>query len=254
MMAALVVWLAMTIAPVFAEDGWNSVKSTHFVISYRGAPADFCEQVAGEAERCYDRITDDLGFLRYDFWLWDNRARIFIFDNAQQYQSSASGLPAWSAGAAIPQEKTIYAFYGKNNFFEHILPHEIGHIIFREFVGFQNRAVPQWLDEGAAEYQERNTMARPYLAAYVGRAGRLIPLTQLSAISPHQLTDRATVELFYAEAVGVIDFLIKRYGKDSFVQFCRSLRDMRDLDRALSYSYSISGVADLDKRWQEYLK
>ncbi|MCX5706723.1 MAG: hypothetical protein NTW13_03560 [Candidatus Omnitrophica bacterium] len=39
----------------------------------------------------------------------------------------------------------------------------MSHIIFREFVGFNNPAVPLWLEEGVASYQEKSK----YLTARV---------------------------------------------------------------------------------------
>ena len=35
-----------------------------------------------------------------------------------------------------------------------LLPHELGHIIFREFIGLESNC-PSWLDEGVAMYQEK---------------------------------------------------------------------------------------------------
>lgn len=246
-----VLFLLAALVPASAGD-WNEAKSTHFVVYYHNAPADFCQKVLQEAERNYEKITDDLGFLRFDFWLWDNRARIYIYDDAGQYRAE-SGMPAWSGGAALPRDKVINAYYGIDGFFERVLPHEIGHIIFREFVGFDNPSVPLWLDEGAASYQERSAAALRMLPELV-RSGRVIPLRQLSMMQPHAMTDGGQVRQFYVEAVGIIDYLIRSQGKETFVFFCRSLRDMKEFDKALSYAYSIRGADELEKRWMAELK
>lgn len=255
-MAALWACLFFCAAPAYGgqePDLGNTVKGTHFVVHYRAAPEAFAQRVLSEAEQDYEKITDGLGFLRSDFWLWDNRANIFVCDDAQQYQALA-GMPAWSAGASLAKEKVVYVFQGKDNLFESVLPHELGHIIFREFVGFDNPAVPLWLDEGAASYQQERVNFRPVLEALIRKRGGLIPLEELGTLKPHEMADREAVEQFYAEAASVIDFLIRSYGKDDFVVFCRSLRDTRDLDRALSYSYSIRGLRELDAKWQAYVQ
>jgi hypothetical protein len=253
MMRRAALWLFCACMPVsaMAAEGWNTYNSTHFIISYHHAPNDFIERISREAENSYSQITDNLGFLRFDFWLWDDRAQIYVYDDAQEYQVSMNA-PAWSAGAAVPRDKMVYTFYGREGFFEHVLPHEIGHIIFREFVGFDNAGIPLWLDEGVASYQEKETF-RALLAEYVRASKQLLPLSGLFGIDPHQV-GYAQAQLYYAEAVGVIDFLIKNYGKDDFVRFCRSLRDTHSLDRALSSTYAIAGVAELNRQWQEFLK
>ncbi len=237
----------------FATGRWFEEKTTHFVIYYRGAKDSFLYNLIDKAEDYYDRIADDLGFRRFDFWLWDNRAKIYIYDDAEQYQQETR-QPAWSAGCASPQQKTIYTYPNAQGFFDKVLPHEMGHIIFREFVGFDNPAVPVWLEEGVASYQElkRDSGVRMQLKAAVAR-NKFIPLEMLKNMSPQLMPDTEAVALFYLEAAGAVDFLIKEYGKDSFVLFCQELRDKRVFDRALTYAYPLRDIKDFDDAWQHYI-
>ncbi|MBU1125749.1 MAG: hypothetical protein KKC84_06965 [Candidatus Omnitrophica bacterium] len=236
------------------EDSWQSHKSTHFVILYRHAPEQFIKQLVDSAEDYYNRIADDLGFTRFNFWLWDNRAKIYIYDNAQEYKAH-SGQPAWSAGYARIRQKAIYTFVSAQGFFDTILPHEMGHIIFREFVGFYNRAVPLWLDEAVASYQQKS---RYLLDADVKvknalRQGNFLSLSSLQSMMPKDEA-HSTVELFYAESFSLLQFLMKEFGKDSFVLFCQNLRDKKDLDRALASAYPYSNLAALEEAWKTYLR
>jgi len=244
--------LVFTQFPAAAQaQQWNTSKSTHFVVYYKNAPQEFIEDVKDKAEGYYQDITSALGFLRFDFWLWDNRASIYIYDNADDYQSG-TGQPAWSAGASMPRDKVIYAFLTEDGFFNITLPHEIGHIIFREFVGFDNPAVPLWIDEGVAAYQEamqKGGLRGSLETAF--RQGRLMPLVELGRVNPHNMADTAQVELFYAESVSVINYLIRHFGKDDFVSFCQALRDRRDLEKALSYAYSLKSIRELENGWRK---
>jgi hypothetical protein len=242
--------------PAFAKpaENWNTSKSTHFIVSFKSAPEKFIEEIISRAENYYDKIADNLGFTRFNFWLWDNRAKIYIYDNADDYRVS-TGQPAWSVGAARAQEKLIYTFPYAQGFFETVLPHEMGHIIFREFVGFDNFAVPIWLDEGVASYQQ--TAQYPLALQQAKKAaanGTLNSLEKLTAINPQSITDIASVQLYYAEAISIVDYLIKEFGKDNFVLFCQDLRDKRDLQRAISSVYPFSNLQEFDQAWQKYLK
>ncbi len=62
------------------------------------------------------------------------------------------------------------------------------------------------------------------------------------------------VKLFYMEAINIVDFLFKEYGKNNFVLFCQNLRDKKDLARALSSTYPISSIQELDTLWQHSLE
>ncbi len=234
-------------------DEWQVVKSTHFVVFFQKAPERFVQELLDQAERYYDRIADNMGLRRYNFWLWDNRALLYIHDDSSAYQR-ATGQPAWSGGFAIPRQKTVHTFPYARGFFETTLPHELGHIIFREFVGFDNRSIPFWLDEGVASYQEADYSAGQSLVRDAFRRGVFINLQMLGSINPKLLADTRSVHLFYAEAVSVVDFLVKRYGKESFVLFCQNLRDKQSFDRALAATYPLENTAALDEEWQRHMK
>ena len=235
-------------------EKWNTLKSTHFIIYYKNAPQEFLDKLTKKAEEDYDKIADALGFRRYDFWLWDNRAKIYIYDDANAYQL-ATGQPIWSAGAAIPKEKIIHAFLNEKGVFDTVLLHEMGHIIFREFVGFDNMSIPLWLDEGVASYQESGR--RQIMEILIKQAiknNSLMDLEKLSSIDIGILQDASSINLFYAESLSVIDYLIKEFGSDNFVLFCQGLRDKKDLEGAIRYAYPFSDMKELNLAWQKYLK
>ena len=250
-------WVFLFLSSLSAndQDKWQVFKSTHFLIYYNNAPESFISKISDKSEEYYNKIAEDLGFSRLDFWIWDDRAKIYIYDNAGDYHRD-TGEPLWSQGATLPGHKVIYAFVDAKNFLETTLPHEIGHIIFREFVGFNNRAIPLWLEEGVASYQEKSRHA---FANQVIRAAMVnnefIDLRELSLSQTYPRGGSIdSVGLFYAESFSVIDFLIKKFSRDSFVSFCRYLRDRRDLDSTLSLNYNFTNLAELDQAWQRYIK
>ena len=236
-----------------ANEAWQTAKSTHFIVYYKNAPEDFIRRLSENAESDYDRIAEEFGFTRYKFWLWDDRARIYVHDGAEEYQT-ATGMPAWSGGFAEPQQKVIHTFVYAQNFFETVLAHEMGHIIFREFVGYLNFAVPRWLDEGVATHQEKSqyALARPLLQNAM-REGKLVPLSQLETMGPQLALSSDAARLFYLESYSAIDFLITQYCKDAFVTFCQNLRDKRNLERAIASAYPFGTFEEFDLAWQSYI-
>ncbi len=235
------------------EVKWNSEKSTHFIIYYKKAPPEFIKQLTEKCEEYYNKIADNLGFMRFNFWLWDNRAKVYIYDDAKDYQDS-TGYPGWSGGCAIASQKKIQTFPYAHNFFDTILPHEMGHIVFREFVGYDNHAVPLWLEEGVATYQEdyKRSMSGWAVKEAI-RKGNFMDLEKLNSFSPKLEKDDSKVSLFYSESVSVVDYLIKEFGKDKFVLFCQNLRDKKNFTRAVASTYPFSNIKELDSAWQRYL-
>lgn len=250
----ILIFLILLPTGLAETDKWHIYRSTHFIIHYRHAEEGFIDRLIERSEDYYNKITDDLGFRRYNFWLWDNRAKIYIYDDSQSYQA-ATGQPGWSSGCAVVGDKIIHTFPNARGFFDTILPHELSHIIFREFVGFDNSAVPIWLDEGVASYQEklRRQAANKVVKEAIGK-GSFFNLEQLSHLNPQSMQDTEQVNLFYAEALSVVDYLIKEFGKDNFVLFCQKLRDNKNLENAMRYSYPFKDVQSLDRQWQDYLR
>jgi len=235
-------------------DDWQITKSTHFIVYYKNAQEDFLERLIERAEDYYNKIADDLGFRRYNFWLWDNRAKIYIYDNAQDYQA-ATGQPSWSSGCAKVKEKVISTFPYAQRFFDTILPHEMGHVVFREFVGFDNYAIPLWLEEGVSSYQEKimRLMVNKLVKEAIDK-GTFMSLEKLSNFNPQLSQDSELVKLFYVESLSIINYLIKEFGSDNFVFFCQNLRDKKNLEAAFRSAYQFSNIQELEQAWRRFLK
>ncbi|MBI5873524.1 MAG: hypothetical protein HZB36_05210 [Candidatus Omnitrophica bacterium] len=238
---------------LFAED-FQEEKSTHFIIYHRDIPKEFVNTVIEYAERYYDELNEKLGFTRYDYWTWDKRAKIYLYPDQDSF-TKATGQPAWAGGAAAYDQKTIWAFPREAGFFDSLLPHEIGHIVFREVIG-GSRRVPLWLEEGVASYLEQaKRFGSEKLILNAMENNTFIPLKELSSIDSHSLRQNSDVTLFYAEAVNIMNFLIEKFGSRTFNEFCRKIKDGKSFDDALAYAYfDIRSTEGLSELWENHLR
>jgi hypothetical protein len=237
-----------------AEQKWNEHRSAHFVIYYRSIPMDFIKTVERAAEDHYQEIAKGLGFRREESWLSENRARIFIYEDLDDYKTGAMQYQ-WSHGAAFAAEKTIRTFPAAHGFFDSTLPHEMGHIILREFIGLEPE-VPLWFEEGVAMYQEK---AKRFGANRVVKNavenGEFIPLKQLTNMRLYSDSPPQTLELFYAESASVVYYMISQLGEHNFVRFCRALKDGKSFTDALKDVYvRFRNLDDLNRSWLNYLE
>ncbi|MDP2939398.1 MAG: peptidase MA family metallohydrolase [Candidatus Omnitrophota bacterium] len=237
----------------FAKE-WNSHRSSHFLVYYKKAPEDFIDEVIETAEEYYRSITSDLGFTRFDEWSWDERAKIYIYDDLDEYVK-ATNQPSWSGGSASYSEKRINTYPHASGFFDTLLPHELAHIIFREFVGLRTN-LPLWLDEGVASCQEK---AKRWGSAKVVKKAiadkKFIPLTELEKVSLRSSQDKDLVELFYAESANIVYFLLTEFNRYNFVDFCKALKEGKKFDEALHKGYPrFDNLEDLNRAWISYLE
>lgn len=233
-------------------EKWNEFKKQHFIIYYQNAPTSFVEAVEESAERYYSRICSDIGFHRYDSWTFDDRASIYIYDNAEHYKTS--GAAEWSHGIASPKNKVIHTFPTAHGFFDSTLPHELGHIIFREYIGYKT-IIPIWFEEGIAMYQEQ---AKRWGAHDIVKTaienGDFMSLTELSAMKLGKGTQQNMVNLFYAESASIVNYMITELGEYRFKNFCRKLEEGSSFEWALETVYvRFKNIEELNKSWEKFL-
>ncbi len=241
-------------AEVIDTGTWKVEKSEHFIIYSRTASAEYVAEVLSKAETYYNSITEELGFTRFDkFWTWENRAIIYLFTDADEYKKITNN-PGWSGAGTNVYERKIYTFVNMKNFFDVILPHEIGHIVFREFIGHA-KPLPLWLDEGVASYLERAQRAdRLKTAKGLVRTKLLMQIKELETVNKMYLL--IMPDIFYAESASIIEFLIRTYGKERFIEFMRNLRDLRNdqsWEVAVKESYGFQSIDELNARWMNFL-
>ena len=250
----LVLMLAL-VSPALARDpSWEVERSRHFLIHYiRGEK--FVEQVRYRAEEYYRTITEDLGFSKINnVWLWDRRTKIYIYPSRMAYVRG-TGSPAWTAGRAAWDLRSIYTYAGSAEFLESVLPHELTHLIFIEFMGSQEK-VPLWLHEGVAQWQDRDArrVALP-MARELAKRGRLTPLATLMEVDVRGERNVGKVLAFYAQAVSLVAYLVEEQGAVRFREFCGHVRDDKTIADALRFTYprSVRSIEVLEAKWRAWL-
>jgi len=268
----------VTIVSVCLSQEWGELKGDHFIVHYM-ADRRFARDVIHKAEGYYKRIATDLGYPRYsEFWTWDNRVKIYLYPDHKTYLA-ASSRPSWSHGMARYDTKEILSYAWGQGFLETLLPHELAHLIFRDFVGFTGE-IPQWLDEGVAQWAEtgRRELARKAIRILHDKR-KLFSLKDMISLDVRGIKSEDTVvvnsirpqrdggsalslggnefvDTYYMQAVSLIDFLIQRFGATDFTRFCRELRDGESLDEALRSTYSahIRNLNELENKWMKFVE
>ncbi|OPX28001.1 MAG: hypothetical protein B1H08_06725 [Candidatus Omnitrophica bacterium 4484_171] len=270
--------LCSVLLSVFAfstEKGPKEIKGKHFIVYYYAGSEGFANEVLTKAEEYYVSIAKDLGYERYsEFWLWDKRVKIYIYPDHESYLK-ASSMPYWSHGMADYRNKVIMSYLRGKGFITSILPHEMTHLMFRDFVGFTGE-IPLWLDEGVAQWEEKAKRNMNYIIKDAFRKKIVLSLHDMMKMDIRNikgddkiyvrytkdgdtplilvLTGKNLINLYYVEAVSLVGFLIKKYGSKKFTSFCRELRYGKSVEAALRAVYSsyFTTLDGLEKEWKKY--
>ena len=257
-LGVVMVCAVLALSSTADAEPWRVTSSQHFRVFYL-EDAAFAAAVAEWGEHYYTQITLDLGLqhvVKRDWapWLWERRCRIYLYPSREAYLR-ATRAPQWSGGMVHYRQRAVYSFLGAPAFLDKTLPHELAHIVFREFVGFDNARVPRWLDEGVAQYAENGRREESLELMQHGVAqGISLSLPQLQQV-PLSHASGGVAQLFYAQAVTLVHFFLEQYGSRRFLDFCRNLRDGQPIDRALSFatSGSVRSLADFEAAWQQFI-
>ena len=233
---------------------WEETKSRHFIISHVDQ-STFAREVSEAAEKHYSTIADSLGIQRFnDYWLWDKRAKIYLYPDRQAYLK-ATKAPRWSSGKADYASRTIYSYGNSSGFINGLLPHELTHLLFREFT--KNEAsVPLWIHEGIAQWHEKDKPPNNYELRILSDNGLLTPLNKLNQLDIRKSKSHNQARKFYAQSYSLTSYLIDEYGMEKFKALCRALRDGKKVEEALlfTYSTSFSSIEEFEQGWLESLK
>jgi hypothetical protein len=240
-----------------AEKDLRQLRAEHFIINYdEDVSVDYVYEVKNISEDLYRIITQEFRLVRNEFWLGENRAKIFIAKNQDDYLSRFN-CPSWSSACVDYKEKLIYTYPNQEKF-NSILVHELTHIIFREYVGMDK--LPLWLDEGIAAYMEEKH-SKPRLKRDVSPVGRAIKdnsyirVSDLNKITFSDIKgkDQDYVNLFYLESFSIVSFLIEKYSMDSFSQVSYFLRKGHSCQQAIYKAiYSLRTWEDLEAQWKKF--
>jgi len=234
---------------------WAEIKSEHFIVFYV-TNKKFAKDVSKKSEHYYNRIASELGYQRYSgFWTWDNRVKIYIHPDKASYLK-ASDQPEWSEGVANYTDKEISSYAWSEGFLDALLPHELAHLIFRDYVGFKGE-VPLWLDEGVAQWMEPHKRKLvKQVVARLADEGKLMSLRRMMTLDIRQKGSEELVSAYYVQAMSLVSFLIREYSAARFTNFCRQLRDGKSIEASLTFAYPtyLRSLEDLEKAWVQDIR
>jgi hypothetical protein len=235
---------------LLAQDA-KELKSDHFIIMYTNESNDSVYKVKDDAEYLFRKITDEFGVMRTTLWTWDNRTRIHIAKDRNDY-TSRFNCPSWSAACVDSYNRLIYTYPNQERF-SVILAHELTHIIFREYIGY-NR-LPLWLDEGMASFMEyKDTYQASGIMAYtkeIIKQGGYIPFAQINTM--YSLSGFTDTSLFYNQSFSMVYFLIKRFSREDYGTFLSYLKQGNSLEDSLRKAFPlITDMKNFEEAWKKF--
>jgi len=248
--ATFVFFLIIFSSHAYAQNA-KELRSEHFIITYPSDAEGYVYKIKDDAEYFYRKITQEFGLIRDKLWSWDERTRILIAKDKDEYLKNFS-CPSWSTACVDYRSRIIYT-YPMQKDFSSILLHELTHIIFREYIGYNQ--MPLWLDEGMATYLEfRDTAQCRILVATTKKlieGNKYIKFKDINSM--YSIKSDVDTSLFYTQSFSMVYFLKERFGRDDFAEFLSALHSGSTVDEALSKAFRvIENTESFELYWKKF--
>lgn len=177
----------------------------------------------------FDKANQSIAFLQQDTGVTvDQQVSILIYASHDDLmQALAVGSQEWTGGQNFPDYGVVVIGVEPSNLdwglgaTTHELTHQVIHQKVRGPLG--DLSLTRWMDEGLAVYYENPGKVDVQFQGPLRRAiqnDTLMPLRSLSSFP----ADPAAANLAYGESWSVVDFIIRRYGKEKLAALLQEFK------------------------------
>jgi tetratricopeptide (TPR) repeat protein len=231
---------------------WQKLESKRFVVYHHNEK--MARLVLQSAEYYLDRLLGNMSLPASV--LWEEKCPIYIFRDKKAYRAN-SGQAEWSGGVSSVTSRggklvsqKIRTYQTAPKLLNSVLPHELAHLVFMKSISY-TRKWPLVLHEGVAVYNElafRRSYYRRVINTHLGTE-TTVPLKEILAMKKYP----AKPDLFYAQGLSLIEYLMAARGKEAFRQFSLEV-DRLGLAGALEKHYGFKSYEEMDRLWKAWGK
>ena len=159
-----------------------------------------------------------------------------------------SGLTVYDSSGRRPRNIRISMYGTLNEIMFDVLPHEIGHAVIRDGLGFR---LPLWADEGLCSTLESDVSLRRLQAHLFGKlkAEQGIP-TNVILMSR---TYRGDPGVFYSQAVSLTRWLLYLGDASDYLDLHRTYRQTGTWTGSLKTVYGFDSIAEMQNDWLKWV-
>jgi hypothetical protein len=224
-----------------------SYRTTNFVVQ---APTPQIAQQVGQWAEHY-RKEKAMLWLGQEMPAWGQPCPLVVhvtMDGPSGATSFNFGQDAYGRGQILGMHMEIQG--PLDRLINSVLPHEITHTVFAYYF---RCPVPRWADEGGSVLSEDDVERERHdkLVRQILNRNRQIRLRQLFGLMKYP----SDVMCLYAEGYSMSDYLVKRSGRQQFLQFvAHGMNPSYGWDSAVRTFYQHKNVEELEETWLKHLR
>jgi hypothetical protein len=231
---------------------WQSLTSDEVTLLWYEGSDSFARELMDACKRGLDRLEPICYWGAANAEASPMPITIYVYASTAAVRGAMIFPQEWTGGAAFTDFGIIVIGIAPDrvDWGKRALVHELTHVVVHETTFSPYCALPVWVDEGLAMYNEGQL--EPFFQAWLNNAvaeDKLISVRSLC--SPFSAeTEKAYVS--YAESYSLVEYLMDGYGQGKMLELLGLFKQGETCDAALTQVYGFD-TDGLDSRWRETL-
>ena len=229
-----------------ARFTWQKIAADKLTVYWYEGNESFGREILTTAQDAVARLSSDTGaYLK-------EPVRFYIYASSTDLRGSMIFPQEWTGGVSFTRYGCIAIGISTANleWGKRAVAHELTHMVTHQMTLNPYNDIPVWLEEGLAMVNEG-----PIQSQFSSALARAISDKKLLSVQTLASPFSAYADvsyLSYAESYSVVDYLIRKYGKDAMLQLLEAFRQGSTYDGALKKVYGLD-TKSLNAEWQKTL-
>lgn len=228
---------------------WQKQGNDKVTLYWYQGDASFAANILQFANKALDELSREVGIQLQE------PVKIYIYASTKDLLGALEPkAQEWTGGRSFSElgiiALTVEPSTSGISWAQRAVPHELSHVVIHQATRNPYGDIPQWLDEGLAMHAEGELDAsyQRVLEAAI-KNNRLISLKSLASNFP---ADPEQARLSYAESHSVVEFILKRYGREKMAALLAVFKEGSTYDDALMAALGVD-VDSLETEWRASL-
>jgi WD40 repeat protein len=234
----------------YKDFTWYFIQTDHFDIYFSSKGSKLAEFASKTAEESLLEIEKSFNYKI------NNRITLIVYNSTNDFQETNVSDEYLSEGiegfTEIFKNRVVVQFMGSYPEFTHLIHHELTHAVMNDYYyggSLQNIItnnislnLPQWFNEGMAEYQSLNWDINTDMFIR-------------DAIINDYLPDIQSLNGYVAYRGGesIFHYIASKYGKEKIGELVNKIKGSNNLEEGFKSSLGLS-LKEFNERWKKHLK
>ena len=231
---------------------WRSLSSDGLTLLWYEGNDSFAQELMDACKQGLDRLKPISHWEARSAEATPRPITIYVYASMVDLRGAMIFPQEWTGGAAFTDFGIIVIGIPPDqvDWGERALVHELTHVVVHQATFGPYGALPVWLDEGLAMYNEGQL--EWFFQSWLNEAVAEDELISVASLCSPFSAEPEKAFISYAESYSLVEYLMHNYGQGKMLELLGLFKQGNTCDAALTqvYGFDIDG---LDSRWRETL-